>query len=100
VVDVENTEGAENSAFDALAGGGDVGKVSGKEREQDTPADVGKTKRGRGGGDGDNAAVEPGRAGGSVSPFPPLSDSINTAERGTNPLGISTTEASRIEEDM
>ncbi|CAN0475982.1 unnamed protein product, partial [Ectocarpus sp. 12 AP-2014] len=100
VVDGENTEGVENSASDALAGGGDVGKVSGEKGEQDTPAGVGKTKRWGGGGDGDNATVEPGRAGGSKSPFPPLSESINTAERGTNPLGISTTEASRIEEDM
>ncbi|CAM9963823.1 unnamed protein product, partial [Ectocarpus sp. 13 AM-2016] len=100
VADGENTTGVENSASDALAGGGDVGKVSGKEREQDTPADVGETKRGGGGGDGDNAKVEPGRAAGSESPFPPLSESVNTAERETNPPRISTTEASRIEEDM
>lgn len=74
VVDGEKTEGAENSASDALAGGGDVGKVGGEKGEQATPAGVGETRRGGGGGGRENATVEPGRAGGSVSASPPLSE--------------------------
>lgn len=74
VVDGGNTKEVKISASDALASGGDVGRVSGEKGEQETSVGVGETRRGGGGGEGDNVTVEPGRAGGSVSPFPPISE--------------------------